>query len=267
MERRSFLTTALALALPARALAQSPISLRIATDPFDAYAEPYYAKELGLFTKAGFDVDVQTYANGAAIASALAGGYADIGISNPISLASAIEHGVPFTLIAGGGMYSAKAPTTVLCVAKDSKLRSPRELGGKTISISALKSTDEGALGEWLGRFGVAISTVRIIELPFSSMGAALERGTVDAAMIAEPALESALVSGQARTFGTPFDAIAPRFLIGAWFTTTTYARANPAIVARFVRTIYEAGRWANANQNESAQILNKYTKIPLAST
>lgn len=208
-----------------------------------------------------------TFGNGAAITSALAAGSAQIGISNPIQLANAIAHGIPFRLIAGGGMYTATAPTTLLCVAKGAALAAPRDLDGKTIAISALKSTDEGALKEWLGRNGASAATMRIVELPFSEMGAALARGTLDAAMIAEPALEGALRAGQVRVFGKPFDAVAPRFLIGAWFATDDFVRANPDVVRTFVATIYRTARWANANQDASAQILNKYTKISLDST
>jgi ABC-type nitrate/sulfonate/bicarbonate transport system substrate-binding protein len=42
------------LAIPARVRAQAPAALRIAVFPSENAAEVYYAKDLGLFAKAGF---------------------------------------------------------------------------------------------------------------------------------------------------------------------------------------------------------------------
>jgi NitT/TauT family transport system substrate-binding protein len=251
-----------ALTVPRAAWSQARPALRVATDPYDSFAEGYYAADLGFFQKAGLDVEVLTFTNGAAISTAVASGAAEIGISNPIQLANAIGHGVPFTLIAGGGMYSSTAPTTVLCVSKNSALRSASGLDGKTVAVSGLKNTDEAALRGWLASHGGASVRMRLIELPFAEMGAALERGTIDAAVIAEPSLAAALEHGGIRIFGKPFDAIAPQFLIGAWFTTLAYARANAATVRNFVATIYQTARWANKNPAASAEILAKHAKL-----
>jgi ABC-type nitrate/sulfonate/bicarbonate transport system substrate-binding protein len=84
----------------------------------------------------------------------------------------------------------------------------------------------------------------------------------VDAAVIAEPSLQNALDQGQIRPFGKLFDAIAPQFLIGAWFSTTTFVQQNTQLVRDFVTTIYATGRWANANRPSSAEILAKYSKL-----
>ena len=248
--------------MPRRARAQTRGPVRLATDPYDSFSEAYYAQDQGFFTKAGLDIDVLTFVNGAAISDAVAGGGADVGISNPVSLANAIAHGVPFTLIAGGGMYSSTAPTTVLAVAKNSPLRAIADLDGKTIATSGIKNTDEAAMHGWLAAHRAESVRLRFVEMPFSVMGAALVRGSVDAAVLAEPSLQDALDRDQIRIFGTPFDAIAPQFLIGAWFSTTAFVRANAPFVRDFVAAIYAAGRWANANHAASADILAKYSKL-----
>lgn len=252
----------LALAFSSPSQAQTAAEVRVATDPFDSYAEPYYAQDMGFFTKAGLDVQVISFASGAAISLAVTGGAADIGISNPTQLANAISHGIPLTLIAGGGLYSTKAPNMLLCVAKNSPLQNPKDFDGKTIAVSALKDITQLAAKAWLAQGGAANARVQFVELPFTEMGAAVQRGTIDAALIVEPALEAALGRGDVRSIAKPFDAIAPEFLIGAWFTTTAFAAKSPEIVKKFVATIYQTARWANANQNASGQILGKYSKM-----
>jgi NitT/TauT family transport system substrate-binding protein len=251
-----------ALAVSTRLSAQDLPVLNVAVDPFDSYAEGYYAQDLGLFTKAGLDVRLQTFMNGAAITIAVTGGDADIGISNPVTLALAFSRGLPFTLIAGAGMYSSRAPTTLLCVAAGSPIQSAKDFEGKTIGVGSLKDISSSSTEVWLQKNGAAVSTLKYAEIPYNTMGPALKRGTIDAAVLIEPAMTAAEGRGEIRTFARIYDAIAPEFLIGTFFTTTPFLKKSPDLVRKFVGAIYEAGRWANANQSASADILGKYAKM-----
>src|SRR5258708_36974156 len=106
--RSTFLAMLPMLALCARsASAQTPAAaqlqaLRVGATANDTYAEAYYAADMGFFTKAGLAVELTTFPNGAAISAGIAAGALDIGVSNPVQLANAIVHGVPFVFIAGG---------------------------------------------------------------------------------------------------------------------------------------------------------------------
>jgi ABC-type nitrate/sulfonate/bicarbonate transport system substrate-binding protein len=262
-----FSMIALALAIgtltsPTVTGAQTLATLKVAATANDTFAEAYYALDMGFFKKEGLDVNLQTFANGAAVSTAVAGGAADVGISNPVGLAGAFSHGAPFTLVAGGGMYATSAPTTVMCVAKDSPLRSAKDFEGKTIAVSGLKDLTQLGAVAWLSQHGADTSKIRFVEIPFAEMGPALQRGTIDGAVISEPSLTSALDKGEVRVFAKVFDAIAPQFLIGAWFTTTPFAQKNPELIKKFEAAIYDAARWANKNHDASAAILAKYSKI-----
>src|SRR5271169_5689069 len=68
-----------AAAAPAALHAQTLEPLRIALVAVENAAQAYYARELGYFAKAGFDVELQPINNGGAIASAVVSGAADIG--------------------------------------------------------------------------------------------------------------------------------------------------------------------------------------------
>lgn len=263
--RSRFCLTALGavLASGARspALAQALPTVRVGTDPADTYAEAYYAQEMGFFKKAGLNVELVDFTVGAQIADAVAGGAIDIGIDNPVHLVQATSRGVPFEMIAGGALYSAKAVTTALCVAKDSPLRTAKDLEGKVIAISALKSVTDLAVKAWLTQNGAEPSKVQLVELAFSAMGPALARGTIAAATIAEPALTAA-TNTTARVFARVYDAVAPQFLLSGWFTTQAYIQKNRAGTKKFVAAIYEAGRWANTHHDESAAILSDRSKV-----
>jgi NitT/TauT family transport system substrate-binding protein len=243
------------------AQAQKEPTIRVGVSTSDAFAEGYYAEEIGFFKKAGLNVELRPFRTGATIATGVAAGAIDIGISNIALLAKDISRGTPFVFIAGGGMYSTHDAISALVVGKRSILRSPSDLEDKTIAISALgDQTQIGALA-WLDQHHVDISRVRFISLPFNDMAGAVQSGLADAAMITEPWLSQATRNGL-RVFAKPYDAVAPQFLIGVWFTTRRWYAQHPDLAKRFVRVIYETGRWANAHRALTAAILAKTSGI-----
>jgi ABC-type nitrate/sulfonate/bicarbonate transport system substrate-binding protein len=64
------------------------------------------------------------------------------------------------------------------------------------------------------------------------------------------------------RILAKPFDLIGKRLMIGGWFATADWQKKNMATAHAFATVIYQTARWANANHDKSAVILQKYTKI-----
>jgi NitT/TauT family transport system substrate-binding protein len=241
---------------PARAA--GPI--RVVTSPIDAAAEPYYARDMGFFKTAGIEVDIQAMGNGAAVSAAVASNTVDIGFANLMSIAVAYRRGVPFTLIAPGSVYDHRVPTTTLMVPNGSTIRTARDLTGKTLAAAGLKTITEFAPRAWIDAGGGDAGSVKFVEMSMPQIIDAFAAGRIDAAVLAEPFLTAA--KPVARTLANVYDAIAPRFLVGAFFTTTDWAKANPASVERFARAMADVARWANAHPAQSLEILQKYTKL-----
>lgn len=264
----TFRAAAAALALAALAApaipgaAQTPTVIRVTTVPIDAGAEVYYAKDLGLFAKAGLDVDIGTSPNGGAAAAAVAGGGVDIGYADMVSIASGYGKQVPFTVVAPAAVHQSAAPVNLLVVKAGSPIRSAKDLNGKVVAGSGLGTISGFVPREWLERNGADLSSVKFVELPFPSMLPALDAGRIDAAMIAEPFYTAA--KSQVRVLSSPYDIVANKkeFLISAYFTTTAYAAAHPDALNKFDAAIREAAVWANKNQAKSAEILLKYAKV-----
>jgi NitT/TauT family transport system substrate-binding protein len=247
---------------PRAAGAQSvPVKVRVGSVPADTYAGGYYALDLGLFDKAGLSVEITPFTNGAAMAAAAAGGSIDIGVGDATELANGISRGLPFVLIAGGGMYSTAAPTTTLCVAKTSTIAHAADLEGQTVAVVSLVSLMSSGVKSWLTQSGADISKIHFVELPFPQMPGALSRGAIAAATLSEPIMSDA-TSTDAKFFSKPYDAIAKQFNISDWFTTRDWLAQNGDAAKRFVGAIYDAARWANTHHDESAAILAKYTKV-----
>jgi NitT/TauT family transport system substrate-binding protein len=263
LTRRRALTlaaTAAAGALaPSLVRAQSP-PIRIGQNATDTFGEGYYAADRGAFQTAGLNVEVLTFPNGAAQAAACAGGSIDVGLGEATELANGISHGLPFAIFASGSLYDSAAPTTALCVAANAPFRVAKDFEGQTIAVPVLTSLSSMAVKAWLVQNGAQLARVRFIEIRLSAMAAAIQRGTVAAGHVGEPFLSAAGTT--VRRLGSPYDAVAKKFLISDWFATRSWLSGNTATVRRLAEVIYDTARWANSHHDESAPILAKYTKI-----
>lgn len=266
MHRRSWIAAAgaalAAAVLPARIRAQGfAATLRVGAAPANTYAEAYYAQDLGIFKKAGLTVEISSFNNGPGIAAAVASGGLDVGISTPISLAEAVTRSVPFPIVAGGAMNTQQATAMKLLVSADAPFHDAKDFEGKTIALTALKTVSELGIDVWLAHGGVDPANVRLIEMPLTAMGPAVERGTVAAALIAEPSLSIAMSDGKVRELANPFGLIAPQFLLSAWFSTVALVQKDPARLKAFAAAIHETGTWANGHHDEYMAILAKYSQ------
>jgi NitT/TauT family transport system substrate-binding protein len=240
--------------------ASAATAVRLTTLPVDGTALAFYANDLNYFQDAGLDVTIQTVANGAVITASVISNSVDIGWSNIISLAAAYKRGLPVSIIGAGGMSVTGSLATQLMVRKDSPIHTAADLSGKVIGTTGLADVGQLAPELWVDKNGGKSSAVKFIEMPFPQLPAALEAGRVDAAWLAEPFIHAA--EPFARTLATCFDAVAPRWMLGAWFATPAYISANRGVIDVFRTVITKTATWANANHDQSAVILAKYSHL-----
>jgi NitT/TauT family transport system substrate-binding protein len=246
------------------ASAQSEGVIHVGVSAFEAHGDIYYAQDLGLFKRAGLNIDVAQYQGGSIIVAAIVSGALQIGAGSPLPLANARLRGLPVVLIAPGYIYSASAPSPIdaLAVAVNSPARTGKDLNGKTVAVTGLKSVDHIAVFGWIDQHRGDSSTVKVVELPQSAMADAVADGRVDAAEIGDPALTAGIDAGRVRIIGKAYDSIAKRFFAASWFSTEDWATKNPDTVRKFARAINEASAWAVKNPEQAATILQKYMKV-----
>jgi NitT/TauT family transport system substrate-binding protein len=243
--------------------ARADDTLRIGALLLDNTAEVFYARELGMFKRAGLDVDITTFPSGGAAASALVGGAVDISIGDVLTVAEAHSRGVPLSYLAPATVYTKAFPAYELLVAATSPIRVARDFNGKTVAVNALKNILQVPTQAWIDNNGGDAKSVKFIEVPFPTMAAAILDGRVDAASISEPFITNALNSGKFRTISVAEKNVAPEFMFSGWTTTADYATKHPDAIKKFVAVMLESGRWGNANRPQSAQILVGVNKMP----
>jgi NitT/TauT family transport system substrate-binding protein len=241
-------------------------TVRIVDAGQDVDAQAFYAQELGIFKKYGINADITILrkGGGAAATAAIAGGAADIGEGDIVSTANSHQRGINIVMIAPSGIFRSTAPTTEVIVAKDSPIKSGKDLEGKTIGLISPEGPSRIATNTWLESSGASLDKVQFIEIPPVNMAAAVERGTIAAAVINEPSLVAS-VQSCCRVLANNFASIGNVWQLNTWYATSEYVAKNPDLVKRFVQAIREAAVWANnpANHVKSGEILNKYTPFP----
>lgn len=251
---------AMSFAIPGDAQTQPMIRLGITRS--DAFSEGYYAQQVGFFKRAGLTVQIVPFRTGKTVITGVSAGSIDIGVSNIFVLAEQISRGAQIVFLAGAGMYSTHAIATALIVANHSQMRIPSDFVGKTIAVVALGDQTHIGMLNWLDQNHVNSSSVHFIGLPFGEMAGAVANGLADAAVITEPWLSATLRSGRFSVFTKPYDAIAPQFLLGVWFTTRQWYAKHTGVAQRFVKTIYKTARWANGHQDQTGELLAQLSKV-----
>lgn len=243
-----------------RASAQSFPTIKIGWTASENAAQAYYGVSQGFFSRYGLNVELYPFNNSAAISQAVVAGALEAGAADMIQVASGVNRGIPLGFFAGAAIYSSAKPTLVLCVAKDSTIRKATDLEGQTVAVIALNSISSCSVEEWLTRNGADVGKVKIFEMPFPTMLPALQRGTIAAALFAEPFVARAKT--ETRPLAATYDSVAKTFYITSWFTTRDWIKNNPEASTRLTKAIYDVARWANANQNETAPILSQITHV-----
>lgn len=241
------------------ASAQEQPVIHVALSPFEAQSNVYYAQDLGLFKRAGLNIEIQQVQGSGLIVAGIIGGSLQIGAGAQIPLVTARERGFDVVLIAPGTLSDFASQRSGILTAATSPLRSGKDLNGKAVGVNTLGSIDQISVQSWVDKNGGDSKTIKFLEVPGTLMLDALTNGRLDAAVMADPTYSIALASGRARILAFANDAVAKRFMITAWFSTRKFADANPDAVRKFAAALNEASTWAVKNPEAAAAVLRKY--------
>jgi NitT/TauT family transport system substrate-binding protein len=265
MTRRSVLAGAgAALLAGERAAAQTApalVTLRVASTANDDATTLVYAQNAGLFKSVGIDVTFQKANSGSAVAAAIAGGAIDIGKSSIIPVINGHARGIPFTIVAPCSLYHNHDLDSGLVVANDGP-HTARELTGKVISVAGLQDTTWLSARAWIDKNGGDSTAVRFIEVPGSSVLSALEEGRITAGTMSEPYVTQNVKSGKARLLAVTLEAIAPRWLIAVYMSTTDFVAKNRDLVVRFQKAMAQSATYCNTHQAETVPMMAQFTGL-----
>ena len=257
------LTLLFALVIPASTIAQTTAPLiRVGAGPDDTSVPLIYADKMGLFKKAGLNVELVKLAGSAVIVAALAGGSLEIAKTSSSVAVTAHVKGLPFTAIGAISAYSSEHPDFALIVPMNSPIKSVKDLPGKTLAAISLQDFQVLGTQVWAAQNGVDPTSLKFIEMPATSTLNALDQGRVDAAPVAEPILSASLASGKVRIIGYPVDAIAKHFTGGLLLANVSWVDGHRDVIDRFLHVAADASAYVGSHENDMAPLLAEYMNV-----
>ncbi|KPI14695.1 ABC-type transporter, periplasmic subunit family 3 [Actinobacteria bacterium OK074] len=240
------------------------ITVKVGVIPIVDVAPVYLGQKKGFYEKQGLKLSLTTAQGGAAIVPGVVSGGFQFGFSNMTSLMIAQSTGVPVKPVVNGVASTGVQGKDfgAIVVKKGSSITSAKDLAGKKVAVNTLKNINDTAVRESVRKAGGDPSKVRFVELAFDQMPAALDKGQVDAALAVEPALATIKSQGGTEIASSYVD-VAKDLTVAMYFTSTSYAQKNPAVVKKFTTATEESLKYANSHPDEVRSILRSYTQIP----
>jgi NitT/TauT family transport system substrate-binding protein len=239
-------------------------TITVGTLPIANAAPMYLGMEKGFFEDEGLRIKPQVGEGGAALIPSLVSGDAQFAFVGVIPAITAVAQDVPIKVVTSSDDAAATEAKDwqTLVVPEGSPIQGVDDLPGKTIAVNALRGLAEVVISRSLEKQGVDYEAVKLLEVPFPEMPAALEQGRVDAALLTEPFLSAVLAEG-----GTQIDApsveTVPNFPNGVYVSSEQYIAENGDVVDRFASAMNRSLEYADANPEEVRRIVPTYTETP----
>ncbi|MGH7774065.1 MAG: ABC transporter substrate-binding protein, partial [Candidatus Binatia bacterium] len=237
------------------------VKIRVGFIPITDCGQLYVAKDLGIFERYGLDVELVPMAGGAAILEALSSGSVDIGFANLASAVFYEERVGKLQRLAGGTFMNAQYSEAGLVVLNDSRIRNLTDLRGKTIAVNSVRNIVDLAVLRALRNQGIRSSEVRLVEMPFPNMEAALRAKKIDAAALPEPLLTKAMAGGGLTNLGDHFVLAFGEMYSTAYFTSESRFSSRSDAFERFNQAMTEATPTTNGFNGKVLDAVSRYTK------
>jgi NitT/TauT family transport system substrate-binding protein len=246
--------------------APKPATITVGTLPTANAAPMYLGMKKGFFRAEGLTVKPQVGEGGGSLIAALnsnANQFAFVGV---IPMVTAVSKDVPIKVVAMSDAAGATPQTDwqVTMVSKASPIKDVKDLAGETIGINALRGVAEVMIKNSLEKQGVDPDSIKLVEIPFPDMPAALGQKQVDAVLATEPFLSAILADG-GRQVDAPFVNAEPKVANGVYVATERYIGQNGDVVDRFSRAMKKSVDYAATHEQEVRDIIPTYTQIPAA--
>ena len=227
----------------------------------------YLAVKNGYFEAEGLEVTPTVLKNGSEAISRLQSGGVDIAWASYPSVITVAKQGVKLRIVVDG--YATKQHLFSVMALPKSTIKKPSDLAGKKVAVNSAKGLGPLLMSSALKSAGVDPKSVKLVEMPFSDMPAAVQNKSVDAAWVTEPfRSQSQQQLGVVEVMDT---ATGPteNIPVAGFVTTAAFAQKNPKTFAAFQRAMNKAQALA-ADRSQVEQILPTYIKTitpELAST
>ena len=255
---RCLVAPLIALALMSgAALAQMKVTVAIGGAGCLCYLPTVLAEQLGEYKKAGVTVELVDFKGGSQALTAVIGGSADVVsgyFDHCVNLAAknqALQSFVVYDRYPGLALVVAPKQTAAI--------KSVKDLAGKKVGVTAPGSSTDFFLKFLLAKNGVDPNSVAVIGIGLAATAiAAMEQGTVDAAVMLDPAVT--LLQGKnkdlkllsdTRTQKDTLDVFGGEYPGGALYTKVSWIATHPKETQALTNAIVATLKWIHSHTPE----------------
>ncbi len=254
---RSVVAPVAALALMSGAAAAAKVTIAVGGGACLCYLPTMLAKELGEFQKAGVDVEVVEFKGGSDALKAVMGGSADVAsgyFDHCVNLAAkgqTLQSFVVYDRYPGFALVVSPKHTAEIKTIKD--------LANKKIGVSAPGSSTDFFLKYILSKNGVDANSIGVIGVGLGPTAiAAMEQGTVDAAIMLDPAVtllqgknKDLRILSDTRTQKDTLEVFGGEYPGGALYTRADWIAQHEKDVQGMTNAILATLKWIHSHTPE----------------
>jgi len=258
----AFMALMLGTAVPASAQT-APAPLNIGTLRIASQTPTWAAEKYGIFEKNGIKANFVFFNNGADGVNALQGRSVDVLLAIFGSGITAMSRGFDLAPIFQDEISRKTPPdTSGIQVLSDSGIKSLKDLVNKKLAVGGLHTQNTIAVTTLLKKSGVDIKSIRMVEIPFPAMFAALKAKTVDAVNAVDPFTTQIRMSGISDVLAYNYIETIPEQPLGVWFTRKSTLEANADVLARFTKSLEESADMLKADSAKARREIVEFTKL-----
>jgi NitT/TauT family transport system substrate-binding protein len=222
----------------------------------------YIAQQRGYFAAAGLRVKIEPIVSSElAISRQLAGAY-DITFGGYVSYIQAdAEQNADLQIIAEGSVMGPAEQG--LLTMPGSPITTVAGLKHATVALNVMNNVGTILVGSALKSYGLPLTSVKFVQIPFPNMASALEHHQVDAAWMPEPFVSSAEEDLGAQDISDlDFGGVAGFPLVG-YAATEKWIKRNPVPEAEFVQALEEGQNVADTDRAAVEGAIEAFLGVP----
>lgn len=177
---------------------------------------------------------------------------------------SAVAAGADIKIVAAGNKTLQDAPHMKYFVRKDSGIRAPKDLEGKTIGINSFGACAEFVTKTFLRQKGVDVNKINFVVIPDDQAEQTLATGNTDLAIIHAPFSGRADHADKLTRLWSDFDLDGGLGGMQPYSVHGRFLREHPDNVRDVVTALAKAANWVNANPEDARKLVSKRINLQL---
>lgn len=177
---------------------------------------------------------------------------------------SAIASGADLKVVAAGGKTLQEAPHMKYFVRKDSGIRTPKDLEGKTVGFNSFGACAEFVTKKFLREKGVDVTKINFLVVPDEQAEQTLVTGNTDLAIIHAPFSGRADNAQQLVRLWSDYDLDGGLGGMAPYSAHGRFIREHPEATRDVVAALAKAANWVNAHPEDARRIVSKRIDMAL---